>query len=276
MKNTAFLYILICGVFFSCSDLDTAEEQAIISENRLLSIENQEIEERLEDTQEYLASINNRVSEMLPGLEGKDAEAMTNLTYKLNKISEKINKLQTALKSKDGEIDNLNAANRKMLKEFDQLESLLAEKATSLQNLELVILDLEAEISLMAQELDSSAIHNYHLEQRVTYLSDELDKRFVLLGDRKSLQDQGVIERKGLPLFRQTKLGNDLSGAKDFTMISASTCSIPLQSNKATILSQHPETSYSIEQGADNKLTLNITDPGAFWAYSKVLIAETK
>ena len=51
---------------------------------------------------------------------------------------------------------------------------------------------------------------------------------------------------------------------------------IPLNSKKAIILTNHPESSYQITKGNDDMLSLVIVDKEAFWNLSNYLIISIK
>ena len=52
--------------------------------------------------------------------------------------------------------------------------------------------------------------------------------------------------------------------------------SITLNTTKATILTNHPESSYQLTKGDDDNLSLEIVDQDAFWNISNYLIISIK
>ena len=50
--------------------------------------------------------------------------------------------------------------------------------------------------------------------------------------------------------------------------------SLPLYAKKATLLTNHPQGSYTLVKGSDKMLTLEISDPELFWSHSRILVVR--
>lgn len=269
-------YLLLIIVFGSCGDLSSEEEKRLTDYNSELTLLNEQLETQLTQTQQFLGTINQKVTALIPDHAAAGAESLNGLTYKLNTIEVEIANLRESLKEKQHDLKNSKSNNDRLLNEMNGLQSLLATKQAELSALEQLVTDLEADLQMSDNELYEAEMANEELKEYNAFLAHEMDKRFMIVGDRKSLEVQQVIERKGLPLFRFTELKPDLNPEAAWELISAKDARIELHSPEAQLHTSHPETSYLFEQDDKNELVLLITDPNAFWSSSRVLVIETK
>ena len=269
-------YLLLIIVFGSCGDLTSEEEQRLSDYNSELTLLNEQLETQLTQTQQFLGTINQKVTSLIPDHAAAGAESLNGLTYKLNTIGVEIANLRESLKEKQDDLKNSTSKNDRLLNEMNGLQSMLASKQQELSALEQLVTDLEADLRMSDNELYEAEMANEQLKEYNEFLAQEMDKRFMIVGDRKSLEVQQVIERKGLPLFRFTELKPELNPEAAWELISAKDVRIELHSSEAQLHTNHPESSYLFEQDGKNELVLLITDPNAFWSSSRVLVIETK
>jgi hypothetical protein len=89
----------------------------------------------------------------------------------------------------------------------------------------------------------------------------------------KKLKDAKIISGGGL--FQAKKVMATDFDLQNFTQIDLrNVSSIPTNSNKAKILSLHPQSSYKLVTGADKKITIEISNPSKFWSVSKYLVVQ--
>ncbi len=100
-------------------------------------------------------------------------------------------------------------------------------------------------------------------------------ERLLAIGSQEELENAGIIERKGLPLFRRTEL--TISEAKEAnweTIDLREVYAIPMYSKEASVHSEHPVDSYSFTTDEAGMLTLVIENADDFWSLSKCLVIE--
>jgi len=105
----------------------------------------------------------------------------------------------------------------------------------------------------------------------ITEKTAKMNKAFYVIGTKKELLEKGIIDKKGF-LGTNVQLSSDMK--KDyFTQVDLTTFnSIPLMVKKATLLSNHPSSSYAIK-GDDKKVDhVEITNAEDFWSITKYCV----
>ena len=89
----------------------------------------------------------------------------------------------------------------------------------------------------------------------------------------------GVVDNIGwTPWGGRKVVLNDNLSKNDFMAIDKrNTTSIPINSKKANLVSDHPEGSYEFEKSDEGLIaSLEIKNPDDFWSISKYLVVEVK
>jgi hypothetical protein len=111
-------------------------------------------------------------------------------------------------------------------------------------------------------------------------LNPPTETAYFIAGSADELVEAGVMEREKNPLKRAL-LGNQLTDAPDsnllFPIPKEEVRHIPVEADKATLLTEHPADSYDWELDADQHVkSLVVVDPAAFWEESNCLVILTK
>ena len=102
-------------------------------------------------------------------------------------------------------------------------------------------------------------------------LTNELNTCYYVLGSKKELKDNKIIESGFL---RKTKVMESDYELSYFTRADKRTLTeLPLHTTKAKVLSKHPSGSYKIVDNGNSK-TLVITNSTKFWELSNFLIVQ--
>lgn len=102
----------------------------------------------------------------------------------------------------------------------------------------------------------------------------DLNTIYYVIGNKDELKDHGFV--KGGNIFKKSKLGNDFDLSYMTTADRRTLTSIPLDAKKAKLMTEQPESAYTLRPDANGMLTLVITDPEAFWALRDFLVIEVK
>ena len=97
------------------------------------------------------------------------------------------------------------------------------------------------------------------------YVESESNDCYYVYGTRKELESMSIISNnsintKSLNKTYFTEIGNDVRKE------------IKLYSKNATVLSNHPSSSYELGKDANGNYKLNIVDPNSFWSNTKFLV----
>jgi len=114
------------------------------------------------------------------------------------------------------------------------------------------------------------------IEQQKTTIKGQdanLHTVWYVVASSKQLKEAKIVTGGGL--FQSKKLSATDFDQKNFTQADLrNLSSIPTNSKKAKILSLHPADSYNLVTGADNKITIEITNASKFWSASKYLVVQ--
>lgn len=179
---------------------------------------------------------------------------------KSKQLNATINRLKNELNEKDVYINNLR-------EELSVSQAQVAELTGRVEDLNRDVQDLNENIN---------TLNTQNAEQQATIQRQEttLNTVYYMVAPIATLAELGLAERGGL--FTSDKAATNLN--KD-VMISADKRNlhiIPLNTKKATILTNHPESSYQLTKNDEKMLSLEIIDSEAFWNISNYLIISIK
>lgn len=179
---------------------------------------------------------------------------------KSKQLNATINRLKNELNEKDVYINNLR-------EELNVSQAQVAELTVQVEDLNKDVQDLNENIN---------TLNTQNAEQQATIQRQEttLNTIYYMVAPINTLVEFGLAEKGGL--FSSDKAATDIN--RD-VMISADKRNlhiIPLNTKKATILTNHPESSYQLTKDDEQMLSLEIIDPEAFWNISNYLIISIK
>ncbi|RMG68339.1 MAG: hypothetical protein D6722_11945 [Bacteroidetes bacterium] len=102
----------------------------------------------------------------------------------------------------------------------------------------------------------------------------EMQTAFFVTGSMRDLKEKNVLTREGgfIGIGGSKKLLDDFS-QEPFTQIDITEIrTIPIDTKKAEIVTQHPSDSYVLNETDKRIQSLEITDPERFWSSSKYLV----
>ena len=125
----------------------------------------------------------------------------------------------------------------------------------------------------------TASIWNLHAqseEQQTTIrLQDAaLNTVYYFVAPMDVLKENGLVTKNGV--FSKESVSMTLNKDLMHTADRRELAILPLNTKKATILTNHPESSYQITKDNDGMLSLVIVDKEAFWNISNYLIISIK
>lgn len=184
-------------------------------------------------------------------------ERLAELEKKLNESSVANAGLKKTIASLRSQIDSQAA-------EITTLRASLESATGRIGELDAAVDSLHAKVSNVTAELDSTQVRNEDL-------TNELNQCFYAIGTKSELKENKIIETGFL---RKTKLmKGDFDRAFFTTADKRTLTTIPLNSNKAKVLTNQPAGSYVISDNDGSKV-LRITNPAAFWSLSNYLVIQ--
>ena len=289
MKTIKFYVIITALAFLTASCVENSSKyKSAVAQRDSLSQVNQALDSNynrtlviLNDIETGFSDINQNEKEMkvnLKGVEGSDkrkliAAQMTAIKENIQQNKAKIEELRK-LAGKRGKANNMLTETIKRLQtEMDakgvQIQSLQAE--LDQKNIKITELNTTVDTQTKSITEQQTAIE----QQKSTLKTQDTNMNTVwyCVATSKKLKDAKIISGGGL--FQAKKVMATDFDLQNFTQIDLrNVSSIPTNSNKAKILSLHPQSSYKLVTGADKKITIEISNPSKFWSVSKYLVVQ--
>lgn len=179
---------------------------------------------------------------------------------KSKQLNATITRLKNELEEKDTYINNLR-------EELNVSKAQVAQLTTQVEDLNKDVQNLNEDINnLNAQSAEQQAtIHHQDAALHTVY---------YMVAPMSTLEELGLADGGGL--FSKAKTNADLNKSVMIAADKRELHVIALNTRKATILTNHPESSYQLTKGDDNMLSLEIVNPEAFWNISNYLIISIK
>lgn len=184
----------------------------------------------------------------------------------LNSNRKKLKRVQNKLYNSGLRIEELN-------KTIEKLNTRLAQKDSNIAHLRMQLSNMDLLVDSLFQNIDSLYFENELKDEIIDYQRSQLNKAYYIVGSKKELLEQNVIDKKGgfVGLKRIKQLRSDFN-KDNFTEIDVTQInSIPLFAENAELITTHPSESYQLfgDKKADS---LVITDIQEFWSVSKYLV----
>ena len=285
-KKVLFFACMGLAVLGACNGSksgNTEEENAQITE---LSDSLQTVNAEKDSLMSLVAEINDGM------LQIKDMENIlttSNLsgetTDKKEAIKNDMIAIQQALEARRKKLDALEARLKKssaysasmkktvegLKKQIESQELTISSLQEELRNANIKIEGLNTRVDSLSRVNASERSQKALAQEEATRLANELNTCYYVVGSKKELKDNKIIESGFL---RKTKIMESDYEMSYFTKADKRSLSvIPLHSKKAKLLSKHPAGSYEIQDNNGIK-TLKITNATRFWEMSNFLIVQ--
>ncbi len=193
---------------------------------------------------------------------------------------EKLNELNNKLKN-----SNFNLSKFKKL--VADLEEKMATKETEIATLSTQVEELTAQNTTLNVRVDSLYAENKTKEDILTNketimqdMDEKLHTAYYTAGTSKELASKEIISKEGglLGIGTVQQFSGKIDNSKFTSLDIREVNTIPLNSKKVEIVTNHPQGSYELVLDEQEKQVdkLVITDPDKFWASSKYLVMVKK
>ena len=179
---------------------------------------------------------------------------------KSKQLNATISRLKSELNEKDTYINNLRS-------ELDASKIQVAQLTEQVNDLNQNVQDLNSNI----EDLNA---HNAEQQATIRQQDTELNMVYYMVAPIETLAEQGLASKGGL--FSKDEASKEPNKDVMIAVDKRNFHGLPLNTRKATILTNHPESSYQLTKDDDKMLSLEIVDPEAFWNISNYLIISIK
>lgn len=275
-------------VTVSCVE-NSSKYKAAIAQRDSLAMQKQVLDSNysqtltlLNDIETGFSEINQTESDMKVNLKG--VEGSSNKRAQIIAQMKAIKETMEKNKAKIAQLQRLVGKNSKAAAQLEEtikrLQSELDAKTAQVQSLQAELQQKNIKITelttTVTEQSKNIAEQSSTIEQQKTTIKGQdanLHTVWYVVASSKQLKEAKIVTGGGL--FQSKKLSATDFDQKNFTQADfRNLSSIPTNSKKAKILSLHPADSYNLVTGADNKITIEITNPSKFWSASKYLVVQ--
>lgn len=280
-----FLILIITSLMFSCNskkierleDEKTRMQTDSIIRDSLLNdwfASFNEIEENLAEISGRQKLISVAASSENPG----NLDVRERIRMEINAIHEKmmenddrIEQLKKQLKSSNIKIQALEETVAILTQRIEEKDAEIFALREELIKLNIEIESLDEMIAQLEEETEVQESIIKEKEQII----DEKNEVWYIIGTNKYLKDNGIIEKTGF-LGSADKLSGKVETGLFTTADMRELASIEINSERAELVTVHPENSFEFVQEGKVMLELKILDPEEFWKTSKYCVVKTK
>ena len=196
----------------------------------------------------------------------------------LEKSSEHIDQLERKLKRSGIELSAFKQKIASLTQSIEDQNEEIAVLQKQLEERDVLLAEMNQKVDTMAMQIAQQTDTLQVKEQLIEDKTNELNKGYVAFGTFKELAANGVVTKDGgfLGIGKHVSLQNNLDEAYFTQLDIRDTKTIPLFTNKATIISEHPDSSYTFIEEDGVIAYLEIENPDEFWKISKYAVIELK
>ncbi len=194
---------------------------------------------------------------------------------------EKIAELENQLAQSGSTSKQLSATVNRLKKELDEKDTYINNLRDELNVSKAQVADLTVRVDSLNQNvrdlnenIDNLNTQNAEQQAVIRNQDVELNTVYYFVAPMETLVERGLANKGGL--FSKSTASNEIDKSMMVAADKRELKLIALNTTKATILTNHPESSYQITKGDDGMLSLNILNADAFWNTSNYLIISIK
>ncbi|MBP5318021.1 MAG: hypothetical protein J6Y77_01265 [Paludibacteraceae bacterium] len=284
MKKTIFLGLALTLLLTGCDAI--AERSNVLKQTRferdsIQAIQQQQMAE-IDEYATLIGEVNAGFDSIRLAQELLSFESFTDENAQIDqhrRIQEGFTMVNRLLEENTERIAELEQKLQNAQWQSSRLRNVVADLQKQLEAKNLELAELQAQIQLRDNVIDSLNLVNEAQLQQYAELQVKHDQQVQTVAEQDSLLHQAyvlVATKKDLKSFNidvkkmQAAFRNKVFTAVDVRELT----SLPLNAKRAKVLTKHPATSYQLVKGSDKMLTLKITNPIDFWGTSKYLIVQ--
>ncbi|MGM0496799.1 MAG: hypothetical protein ACQESJ_02690 [Bacteroidota bacterium] len=285
-KNALLLAaIILLAVFSGCNKKELEE---LRSENKEL---NKTIEEKDKKIKQLEGQYNKVEKNLQLIVEEKDDEESefqkisdNKLMKRLESVRETMRENRDKAESSETKLDGIRYQASKHKEKAKKCKNQLEEHKDSIKSIKETLIakkenieEKDSRIENQDSTISELTEKNKAFEDSLKNLTKEFNTAYSAIKPKKQIKNENVVKKKGgfLGFIGQVKVLNPTfneSNFKTLNMKEKSSITIDAKPRNIEIITPHPEKSYSLEKGEDNKTILKIKDKDNFWRAGKHLV----
>lgn len=285
MKKQLIILASASILLTSCGK-NSSEYKQLKKDYDSLQVVNNHYESDLKETDALIADVLTNFQEI------NSVESMINVSDRkgdmrrseTERLKDNIHLIKDKLSASSKAIDELNAKLKKsgkynkrlsltisaLRKELEEKSTRIEELITTIKKKNSALLDLDNQVNSLYGNINKLQQAQAEKEAKLQAQEKAINNVSYCVGTSKDLKDFKVVQ--------DGKVTTEKAESGYFTNVDKRKLSqIPLgETDKAKLLTLHPEGSYKLQKNADGTITLVIIDNNLFWKNSKVLVIEVE
>jgi hypothetical protein len=219
---------------------------------------------------EKIITVKSSDSEISKGRKDQILEDISYINTLIEENKKKIARLTAQLNESGGAIKGLQTRIASLEESMKQYENDIAQMKTTLVNKDFEIGQLNNQMVALNDTISLK-------DEKISVQTGKLNQAFLASGTFKDLRDKGLVTKEGgfLGLGRKEFLVGDFADSIFTEIDITKTKSIPVNSKKAKLITEHPANSYEMVHENENQIAyIEIKDPEEFWKITKYAVVE--
>lgn len=248
----------------------------------VLASKNAEMEmlfQQLNEIEESLTMVTSKyadVSKLKDKTGEVNADTRSRITAQIQDINEILNTNKQKVDQLNSQLKKSGKNNKELTAFIEKLQSRITEQEEEIQLLTTELQKKQIVIENLNKNLDELTKQSQRKDEHIMKIEEEKNTAYYVVGTRKNLIDQKIINRKGgfLGIGKRSAVSSD-SDMQNYTKIDIrKVTEIKLSGKKIKILTSHPSGSYKLIGDAKKPTAIQINNPSEFWQKSKFLVVE--
>ncbi|MDR2498753.1 MAG: hypothetical protein LBD28_04870 [Tannerellaceae bacterium] len=253
--------------------LDNARNAMHIEEMMAILNEIEADFQSIRSAENYLNVQSQTDGELAPTAREQIHNNMQLINETLRKNKDQIARLEAMLKTSNAQSDAFKKTIERLASELEEKTNKIVALQEDLEKKNVHIEELSREIASLKDEVDQLAFVSESQSKKIQAQDAEINTAYYCFGTSRELKDQKILTGGGI--FSKSKvLEGDFNRNYFIGIDVRQTTEIELYSRKATLKSNHPDSSYEYGKDADGNLIFRILDAKAFWSLGKYLVIQ--
>lgn len=186
----------------------------------------------------------------------------------------KIAELEQQLAAAGSKSKELNATITRLKNELNEKDTYINNLREELSASQAQVAELSESVEHLNADIDNLNVQSAKQKATIKKQETEMNTVYYIAAPAEKLAANHMINQGGL--FSSDQITGDIDMSTMTVADKRELKVLPLNSRKAKILTNHPESSYQLTKDDDKNLSLVIVDPNAFWSISNYLIISIK
>lgn len=289
MKHFNYFIVVVMVSIMATSCVEKSSKyQTLLNQRDSLSLVTKSLEDSYNETLDIINEIEAGFQEIrategkvaldVNTIEGQSQNRKQEIVTEVSQIKNLIEKNKKRIAQLESQLKQSGKKNATLTETIKRMESEIQEKSATIASLQDQLNKKNIKIDELNQTVGTLTADVDNLNKTSTELRDSISQQDIAMNTvwycvatSSELKEANIISKK---LFVKTILNKDFNKDAFHQIDMRKLPFIFLDAKKATILSNHPEGSYTIVKGEDGKLTLFIDNPTSFWSITKYLVAK--